>query len=221
MPLSDEKISAKSEGLVLWAEDLVRHHPEGEIGNPVPQADYTNLHTQTVNFIGEICGESSGYFKALIQVEDKSLDRNTSLAKVLGILRAVRQDYTTGYLFSLRGFVRAEILSDFLEQAEALFQQGYHVAAASLTGAVLEDVLRRLCDKHGGDYDPLKSSIAVLNAELKKKSVYDKMAWSQIEAWGQIRNEASHGRFEGIKKDDVEAMIKGVRLFGAERLQQL
>lgn len=182
MPVSDEKISAKSEGLVLWAEDLAQRHPEGLLDNPVPQSDYTNLHTQAVNFIGEICGESSSYFKALGQVEEKSFDRNTSLAKVLGILRAVRQDYTTGFLFSLRGLVRAEVLSDFLEQAEALLKQGYDAAAASLTGAVLEDMLRRLCDKHGGDSDPLRSSIAVLNAELKKKLVYDKMVWSQVEA---------------------------------------
>jgi hypothetical protein len=53
---------------------------------------------------------------------------------------------------------------NFIDQAESLLAAGQHVAAASLTGAVLERALRTLCDARG-IAQPSKTTIDSLAAD--------------------------------------------------------
>jgi hypothetical protein len=114
--------------------------------------------------------------------------------------------------------VRAELLDDFLDQADALLRQNYHVPAASLAGAVLEDTLRRLCDKNEIAYDPAKSSLNTLNTELARAEVYDRLVQKKITAEADLRNSADHGQFAKVRPEDVGDMISWVRRFVEEHL---
>jgi hypothetical protein len=118
----------------------------------------------------------------------------------------------------LRALVAAELIGDFTDQAEALVQEGYHVPAASLIGAVLEDALRKLCGVKSIPV-PDKTKIDHLNAELARAGVYDKLIQKRITALADIRNNADHGHFDKFKREDVEDMVRWVRRFTADFLR--
>ncbi len=137
--------------------------------------------------------------------------------KGLGVLRALRDDIEDGYLQKVETLVSAKVFSDFLEMAEHILDNGYKDPAASLTGAVLEDGLRRICSNNN---IPVKSDdMSSLNQKLAAKKVYNRLQQKQIQVWNDIRNNADHGHFDQYKSDDVTDMLKGVRSFLADYLK--
>ena len=95
---------------------------------------------------------------------------------------------------------------------------GHYIPAASLTGAVLEDALRKICDTES-ILHPTSTKIDALNANLAKAGAYSKLVQKQITVYANIRNNADHGHFDQFKQIDVEAMIKWVRAFASEHLK--
>jgi hypothetical protein len=116
-----------------------------------------------------------------------------------------------GLLVSLADRMRANIHDDFLEQAKTLLGAGYHVAAIVLTGGVLENHLRKLCDnrslKWTGD-----GSISKYN-DLLHGALYDKPTWRRIQSIGDVRNDAAHGNGAEVKVDDAKDAHKYVGRF--------
>jgi hypothetical protein len=76
-------------------------------------------------------------------------------------------------LQSISELIHADIFADFLEMADYLLEQGYKDPAAVITGSVLEEHLRKLCDKNGIDTTqnnrPKKAD--TLNSELASANV--------------------------------------------------
>lgn len=183
------------------------------------EVDYLRFRTESLNLIGKVCGENSGHYKELINIIEKQADgANTSnLHRCYGILEAAYNDFKEGFLFDLKSLISAELLGDFLEQAEILLQEGYYVPAASLAGAVLEDSLRKLSEKNG-IVVPEKTKIDKLNIELARAEVYNKLTQKEITAKADIRNNADHGYYDKFTGDDVEFMIKWIQRFEGEYL---
>jgi hypothetical protein len=118
----------------------------------------------------------------------------------------------------MRALVAAEILGDFIEQAQTLLDAGYYVPAASLAGAVLEDSLRKLCEQKGIPI-PEDTKINKLNRSLAKSGAYNNLTQKQITAQEELRNNADHGQHERFTSEDVDGMVKWVRRFAEEYLQ--
>ena len=118
----------------------------------------------------------------------------------------------------MKSLIAAELLGDLLEQAEALLEAGYHIPAASLAGAVLEDALRKLCARHRIGV-AAKTNIDSLNSDLARKQVYNLLTQKEITAKADIRNNADHGRPSEFTKGDVQAMVKWVRTFAEQHLR--
>lgn len=220
MQLSDGRIRAKFEGLLRFAEDLMVRYPEHVINLPVPQSEYMNVRMQADNIVRQVCGEQSGYFYALRHIgEDRSEDTNTTLAKVVGVLKGAYEDYTTGFLSNIRDAVRAEVFTDFLEMAGYLLSEGYKDAAAVMTGSVLEQRLRQLCKANGVDTEvitpdktrPKKAD--QLNSELAKASVYGILDQKAVTSWLDLRNKAAHGLYDQYSREQVNLMYQGVTEF--------
>jgi len=109
-----------------------------------------------------------------------------------------------------------------MAQTEALMAEGYHVPAAVLVGAVLEDALRKLCDeksiptsKPNGE----RKTVNPMNDDLAKAKVYNAAQAHEIRAWANIRNDCAHGDGHKVKPDDVGRMVQGVRSFVADYLR--
>lgn len=142
--------------------------------------------------------------------------------------RSVLTLYEQGSLQSPRLAIAHEIEGDILNIAQAQVEAAEHgkdlghkhlqlAVAAFLSGASLEDALRRLCDARGIAYDAQRTSISKLQAALfqpsKQIEVISSSENKQMTAWGDTRNKADHGRFAEITQAEVLAMVLGVRSF--------
>ena len=134
-----------------------------------------------------------------------------------GILKGLRDDIANGYLRQIADLIAAEVFTDFLDMAEHLLSMGYHSPAASLSGAVLEDGLRRLCVRRAIRVNT-DDDISVLNGRLASKGAYSTLVRKQVEVWATTRNTADHKDFAHLKPADVASMLPGVRRFLAEQL---
>ena len=147
---------------------------------------------------------------------------------VCGTLRGLKEDYERGLLDDLPHLIETNMMSDYMRQAEQLLGEGVagqydHVPAAVLAGAILEDGLRRLCQRQSPSIATTKSngSLVMMNAmvdELKKAGVYNELKAKQLRSWVDIRNAAAHGNFSSFTRADVEQMLVGVQTFLADYL---
>ena len=181
--------------------------------------EYLRLRTQAMNLIRRVCGLDSDHYLELRRLSEAKESANDGWFQplVIGIVKAAQHAFEHGLLFDVRSLIAAELLGDFTDQAETLVREGYHVPAASLAGAVLEDTLRRLSQKHGLPV-PASTKIDRLNADLAKAGVYDLLVQKRITALADIRNNADHGKFDKFTHEDVEDMVKWLRRFEADYL---
>lgn len=195
-----------------WDGREIHRHP--------PETDYLRFRTEALNLIRRACGENSDHYRELRRIAEAKDSANNSyyFMHCVGILEAAKRDFEAGLLFDMHALITAEVLGDFIAQAETLLKSGYHVPAASLSGGVLEDTLRKLCDKNGIPI-PDSTKIDHLNADLARANVYDKLIQKRITAIADIRNNADHGHFDKFRKDDVEDMVKWIRAFVADYLK--
>jgi hypothetical protein len=217
----DQAISDKFALLLKEGEEILRQHgwPSDEHYHHPEQVDYVRFRTEALNLVRRVCGPESDHYLELRRLaEDKSSAFNSYYFRdCFAVLQAASRDLEHGLLAEVRVLVAAEVLDDFIEQAEFLLRGGYHIAAASLSGAVLEDTLRKLAEKNGLTI-PDRRKLDPLNAELAKAGAYNKLVQKSITAYSDIRNNADHGHFDQFGKDDVEAMVKWVRRFVTEHL---
>jgi hypothetical protein len=179
--------------------------------------DYMRFRTSSLNLIRRTCGPDSDHYKGLTRLSEGDKTNSYYFAHCLGILQAAHQDFECGRLIDLRSLIAAEVLGDFVDQAQHLVESGYYPAAASLAGAVLEDTLRKMCERHGilvAD----KTSIDRLNSDLARQGVYEKLVMKRITGLADIRNNADHGRFDQFSREDVLDMVKWVKRFVSDVL---
>jgi hypothetical protein len=139
--------------------------------------------------------------------------------KLAGVVRAVRSAVANDYLASAREMIRGEVFADFLAQAEYLLDQGYKDPAAVIAGGVIEDHLRRLCEKLsiettelvGADVRPKKAE--KMNTDLVKADAYEKLQQKNITAWLDLRNKAAHGEYDKYATQEVKLMLAGITDF--------
>ena len=147
--------------------------------------------------------------------------------RILGTLKGLKEDYESGILDDLSQTIETNVTYDYMSQAEQLLggkrHQYDHVPAAVLAGAVLEDALRRLCqrqsppiptEKNNGDPKTLDPLIT----DLQKINLFNKAKADQLRSWAKIRNAAAHGEFTEFDRSQVDEMIPGIKNFLADYL---
>ena len=143
------------------------------------------------------------------------------ISQLYGIVLAIKHDIKHDLLINIKYLLQAEIFADFLEIGEHLLNGGYKDAAAITIGTVLENGLKKLCEKN--DIPIIKpngspKTIDPLNTELAKRGVYSQLMQKQITSWAHIRNKAAHGEYDEYDKKQVEMMLLFVRNFSEEYL---
>ena len=203
-----ERILQRLDELIAEAEAIVS--PEGR----VDAAAWDAWRVSILPLVAQLAGGSEYYTSFALRANwnRRTGERAWEPSMALAILRRVRDDYAKGYLKDLRELAAAEVFGDFLDMADHLHTNGYHIPAASIAGAVLGDSLRRLHLKHIGQWKG-DSSISKLNDALRKAEVYRQAMWRQIQAWGDIRNDADHGHFDKVDDQQVKLMVPGIRDF--------
>lgn len=156
------------------------------------EVQYAKFKTRGLNLIGKSFGIDDDHYKQLQALSEEF----ANYPACLGIVEAAVYAFDSGLLFNLKSLLAAELLGDFIDQAEALHAAGYHMPAASLAGAVLEDTLRKMWAARKWEIAD-KTNINTLSVELGKAGVYNSLTQKQIVAHADIRNNADHVTLTG------------------------
>jgi|ERR1700733_3820198 hypothetical protein len=212
------------EAVIKQIDDVLRR---SNLSSPHHYDDFSDLpqeaRSEAINLlysaIERLAPTGSPYVQKA-KLHERVLTGNSGLAlsPLRGILKAIRTDYESGYLQSVVELVHADLFADFLEMAHYLLQQGYKDPAAVIIGSVLEEHLRKLCQKNGidvvkSDGSPKKAD--TLNAELSGSNIYSKLDQKNVTAWLDLRNKAAHGHYLEYTKEQVELMLQSVLDFTA------
>ena len=189
----------------------LKHPGPNVITQPwVDRTLFAQWRTSSLNFLKTVFGENSSHYTEFLK---KCTGNGQSYVdEGNGILKSAEDDIKSGFLKRIESMVSAEIFTDFMEMAEYLHAEGYHIPAASLAGAVLEDSLKKICVAH--ELEVKRSDrLATLNEKLHTSHVYNKIVWKNIDTWREIRNAADHGSFEEFTPEQVNAMVSGISDF--------
>ena len=183
----------------------------------VDQNALLNWKVKAKTLLINTCGESSHHLTSFIAAErSKGYGTNYDILKQLrAVFLAAQEDFSGGYLNTVRNLVQAEVFGSELEQAGELLTAGYASAAAVIAGVVLETTIRNLCTDHGIDHAKLDK----MNADLAKAGAYNSLQQKRITAIAGIRNAAAHGDVEKFNPGDVKGMIDDVERFLTTTLQ--
>ncbi len=188
-------------------------------------SEFQRLKTNFLNLLQFLSVKPNSYTVQIKEVQSLS---GNSLNKLHGIISGFQNDYNQGLLRSITETIETNVVADFLTQAERLLKndkRGIHTygPAAVLAGAVLEDGLRRICDRQSPPISTNKrgghpKAMSILIDDLKKSNVFNELKAKQLRAWADIRNAAAHGRFNEFERTDVAHLIPGVESFLADYL---
>jgi hypothetical protein len=211
----DEKIIKRFEELISNSKQVIstNYQHQGVVDFQGSSVDREKSHQwgmSCLSILKNTFGQESDFYKRFNDLYS-SFDYLWAVTTGLGILKAAKDDYENGYLFNTRTLIEAEIFDEFIEQAEELLAKNYFLASAVIAGCVLEDCLRKLCDRNSITL-PAKATIEPMNVELAKAGIYNKLWQKKITALADLRNKAAHN-LGGFTKDDVEDMIRDVRRF--------
>jgi len=212
----DEKILKRFEELIEFGKNILktnggtmraiqRLYSDGKINSQKAIHWETNVE----NLLSRIMGNNSVHYKNFVRILSKPLTY-IPVFNALGVLEAAKDDYKNEHMYNIRQLVEAEVFDDFLEQADHLLKSGYYQPAAVVCGCVLEDGMRKLCERNGIEIGT-KPKLDKMNADLAKAGIYTKLTLKKITHLADLRNKAAHGQWEQFKKKDVEEMLSSVR----------
>ncbi len=192
---------------------LLQGIPPLEIGKLFVKVDQdqqlTKWKTQCENLLKTTFGSNNNTYLENF----RQANRNNKL----GVLCAAKEDYEKGHLSDLKNQSLSKVSDNSLEEAECLLKSDDTKMgpglACILAGGVLENALRKLCEKHGvnpGNDHPTVDSM--LNV-LKKPLGLSKARLTQFKAHKDFRNLAAHGKLNKIDHEAARRMISDVRIF--------
>jgi hypothetical protein len=194
----------------------------------VDWSDFIQWRTNCLSLLSQIIPVGHAHKKSLDDF-GRLKNKLDNLQWGISTLKALREDFEKGLLGDLLIQVEAEISGDYMGQAEQLLEEDQsgkfdHVSAAVLSGAVLEKVLRTLCNNQQPPISTTKSNgekktLNPLITDLKKAGAFNEAKAKQLRAWADIRNHAAHGEFDQFTRKDVEQMIQGVKNFLSDYLK--
>jgi hypothetical protein len=227
-PQIDQQIRTKFSKLISDIAILEKVDTGGFALNPPEARIFHNVKTSLLNLLELLTSGNDNLSKLAEDIRPLGNEGvvRPNINMVSGIIHSLQEDYDAGLLRHLSNLIEANIAADYLGQAEQLLDEGQpgkydHVPAAVLTGAILEDGLRRLCirqtppipiTKPNGEPKTLNTYID----DLKKANVFNAMKADLLRGWVKVRNYAAHGEFTQFNRQDVEQMLKGVKTFLAD-----
>lgn len=126
--------------------------------------------------------------------------------RIIGTLEAIRHEIDHDHLESFTRIVRAETFTDLIEQAEHLYNSGYHLAAGVIARAILEEHLRTTCETLDCKPDKARPTINDFNQALYGIQHYTKIKMKQIETLATIGNDAAHNA-PTLQNMDVKKLL--------------
>ena len=135
-----------------------------------------------------------------------------NVQQLLGALEALREAVESDLLIRLDNLIIADAFDNVLEQAQQLTEKGYTLAAGVLARTVLEEHLRKLCDRNSC-LPPGRPTINDLNQVLYKTANIDKIQMHAVTAMTSAGNHCAHNEQPPLHDLEVQKLLDDVRHF--------
>jgi hypothetical protein len=155
-------------------------------------------------------GERAAPWRTALEYED--VNYSGIVKRQIGTLRAIMEAIDAGLLLRVEELAIAETFSNLMEQADYLFQEGYFLASGVLGRAVLEEHLRKWCERSGCMPEKSRPTLGDLTRVLHAKSIVDKLTMKHVEAMAAVGNDAAHNN-PSLAKEDVARLLRDTREF--------
>jgi hypothetical protein len=167
--------------------------------------------TSALSLLESVFGVESSHHQNLRSIHDKFNFQSYQIEGAIGVFRAARRDYESGYLFHLEARVSGEIFGDFVTLAKRSLSEGYKDVAAVLVCAALEDCLKRYAMANELQVDG-KNMQDIVGA-LKGKGLVSGAQKSLLDSMPKIRDFSMHANWEKITPESVGGVIGFVENF--------
>ena len=215
----------KLENLIIRVDELLQRarnllttkktNYDGELR--INSSAYSGVKTSVLSFLLKIYDKNHPYYTEIEQNLYYEYDSTTQ--QLINILESVKEELIGGWIVDFKGLVSAEIFANFMDMASHLLEENYKDAAAVMIGSVLEEHLRQLSIKNKNEVELIKNGKVLpkkadlLNSELAKLNVYNKLDQKNVTAWLDLRNKAAHGKYHEYNKAQVLSMYNSVMEF--------
>jgi hypothetical protein len=190
--------------------------PHRDLSGGLPQDDLRRIRTRLAAAVDRLSPNGSRYARDAQEILARGSHHGVTILELVGVLKALKADLGDGYLLSIEELVHGAVFDDFLEMAAELADKGYKVPAAVLSGAVMEEHVRKLAARSGLRLDDTRGkpkSFDTLTIELVKAGHFSEPQRKILIGWYGQRSEAAHGRPENVIEADLPRMIEGIRDF--------
>jgi hypothetical protein len=130
----------------------------------------------------------------------------------VGIIAGLAEAIENDLLLRIESLVFAEAFSNLLEQAEHLIDSSYFLAAGVLGRAVLEEHLRKWCDKEGCAPTKPRPTMADYYTSLQVATHLTATQVAHVKWMAAVGNDAAHNK-PTLTQPDVERLVRDVRDF--------
>lgn len=134
---------------------------------------------------------------------------NNAVGEFSSVLQALIRDVDDGLLASVADQARAETFDDFLDHAQAYYDDKRKNEAGVIAGVVFEDTLRQACRKQG--IPERGEKLDGLISELTNRGELTGIKAKRARAAAHVRTKASHAQWEEYDLTDVKATIEFTR----------
>ena len=178
--------------------------------------EYKRWKEGCLELVKDSFGEKSSYYSGLENAE-KAYSPHTPgsvFSFFLSTLIKAGADFRSFPAPAARTDYASGLMEDFLVRAEGMTAKGHYISAATLAGAVLEDVLRSLCKAHNV-FCAENVTLEALNDKLLKAGVYDSAWHSETSQRIGLRRTSELCYTDKINSRNVLDMIAWLRIFMA------
>lgn len=127
------------------------------------------------------------------------------VTEIAAVLSALLEDLKRGLLCSVAYAAQAELLDDFLDDAERYMKNGRTNEAGVIAGVVFEDSLRKICRKQ--QIKDKDEKLDNLISQLQQQDTISAGQAKRARAAAHVRTKATHAQWDEICVEDVKAAI--------------
>lgn len=184
-----------------------------------PEYKIQDILTRSTSAIYRISGKESSYSLQLQDINERHQYDHFRHGPTIGVVMALKSDIESGYLQNFEQLIHAEVFSDFIQMAEHLLHKGYKDPSGVIAGSALEAHLRQLSKLFSIPVEFNKDGISRpkkadrLNSDLAKSGAYSVLDQKNVTAWLDLRNKASHGKYDEYSSEQVNLMISSIKEF--------
>lgn len=217
--MTADAVIAEIDALLGPVEPKITKSERGQTWFRGQATEAREAKTRLLAAIRRLAPAGSAYVDQAYEVAESSGHDGALVVPLVGILRALRNDYADGYMRAIEELVHADLFADLLEMADELLSKGYKDPAAVIGGSVLEEHLRKLAIKHGLALTHPQGGPRTggpLNDDLVKAGAYTALVQKRVVALLHVRNKAAHAEWDEYDASQVGDLLREVRDF-AER----